>query len=76
MSKKIYFYFWTFLWSIIDTFVNILVMIAVVMLLAERINGLLLSFMVVIFILWAFRPMYLAFREFLRGTKENVKEIR
>ncbi len=77
VNKKSTFSSWTFLWAIIDTFVNILVLVAVVILLAERINGWLLAFIIFIFILWVFRPMYLTFKKFFEELpkKKPKKQI-
>jgi hypothetical protein len=71
-SKKEKFNNWNFLWAIIDTFVNIFVLVAVTVLLAERLSSWFLVFMILVFILWAFRPMYLVFKDFLeKFPKKN-----
>lgn len=56
---------WTLIWALIDTFVNILTLTAVSIILADRIKGLSLFLIILLFIFWAFRPMYLAFKEFI-----------
>jgi len=75
-NKKSEFSFWTFIWALVDTFVNILTMVAVAILLSEIINGKLLFFMILIFLLWAFRPMYLAFKEFIEKFPKKKNKNR
>ncbi len=66
----------TFLWAIIDTFVNIITMIAVIILLSNRIQNWFLVFMILVFLIWAFRPMYLSFKEFLEKFPKKKKKAR
>jgi hypothetical protein len=51
-------------WLILDLFVNILTMLAVVQILSNSINGLMMVFITLLFFIWAFRPMILAIKEF------------
>ncbi len=60
-------------WLTIDIFVRILTMLTVVTLLSKSIKGFMLFFMILIFLLWVFRPLYLAFKEFLK--KESPLRI-
>lgn len=60
-----------FLWAIIDTFVNILVLTTVTILLSSRLHGWFLVFMIIVFIAWAFRPMYTAFKEFFKNFQKK-----
>lgn len=69
-------------WLIIDIFVRIMTMLAVVIILAKRNSGVFLTFLILIFIAWAFRPLYLAFQNFKKElpkkkikTKRNRKVI-
>lgn len=66
---------WTFLWAIIDTFVNILTMTAVIILLADRIKNWFLIIMILIFALWTFRPLYLSFKEFIKKFPKKKEKI-
>jgi hypothetical protein len=56
-------------------------MLAVVVLLAKDYSGLFLTFLILIFILWTFRPLYLAYQNFKKeipkkkGKKKNQKQI-
>jgi len=65
------------LWLAIDIFVRIMTMLAVVVILAKTLQGWILTLMIFIFILWAFRPLYLAFQDFkkdLPKKKVNKKQ--
>ena len=46
-------------WGIIDTFVNIIVMIAIIIILSKTYQGFWLNILIIIFIIWAFRPIIL-----------------
>jgi len=63
------------LWLIIDVFVRIITMLAVVTLLAKTYSRAFMTFLVIVFMLWAFRPLYLSFREFkIEMQKKKVKQ--
>jgi hypothetical protein len=51
------------LWLVLDLFVRIMTMLAIVVILAKYMQGVKLTIFIVLFILWAFRPIYLAFKE-------------
>lgn len=61
--KKEKFNSWTFVWALIDTFVRILTLTAVAVIIAKTIKNLGLALIILVFVIWAFRPMYLAFKE-------------
>lgn len=52
-------------WAIIDLFVNIITAIAVIVLVAQTIKGVTLFCLVIIFLVWAFRPFILVLRNYL-----------
>ncbi len=62
------------LWLILDLFVRIMTMIAVVIILAKSFQGIILSLFVILFISWAFRPVYLAFKNFKLPKKKSKKK--
>lgn len=62
------------IWLILDLFVNILTMLAVVTILAKSFSGIWLTFMIILFILWAFRPIYLALKDSLKDFKLPSKK--
>ena len=47
-----------FVWALIDTFVNILTMVVVYILLVPTINDFLLAFIMIVFGVWAFKPIF------------------
>ena len=51
------------IWLILDLFVRIITMLAIVVILAKYMQGIKLTIFIILFILWAFRPIYLAFKE-------------
>ena len=51
------------LWLVLDLFVRIMTMLAIVVILAKYMQGIKLTIFIVLFILWAFRPLYLVFKE-------------
>jgi hypothetical protein len=75
-EEKTTFSSWAFVWALIDTFVNILALTAVSIILAAKIKGFALFLIILVFILWSFRPMYLAFKEFIQKfpKKKPAKE--
>jgi len=64
------------IWLILDLFVNIITMLAVVTILANYFQGIKLLFFIVLFMLWAFRPVYLAWKNFKLPPKKKGKKIK
>ena len=59
------------IWLVLDLFVNIITMLAVVIILSKYFQGLQLTFFIVLFIVWAFRPIILAFKDFFSSKKQK-----
>lgn len=55
------------LWLVLDLFVRIMTMLAIAVVLANYMQGIKLTVFIALFILWAFRPIYLAFKELLKN---------
>jgi len=62
------------LWSILDLFVRIITMLVVVVILSRYLQDPLLTFFILLFIIWAFRPFILDFKNFL--SLKNKKGIK
>jgi len=63
------------IWLILDLFVNILTAIAVIIILAKTNSGFFLILLIIVFILWAFRPLYLAFKNMKKEFPDRkIKE--
>ena len=56
---------WDGIWAIIDVFVNILTLVVVVSILAKTMSGWALTFMIGVFIIWAFRPFGKLFKNLI-----------
>jgi len=50
------------IWLILDLFVRVITMLAVVVILAKSLSGIILTILIILLILWAFRPVWLAWR--------------
>lgn len=61
------------LWLVLDLFVRIITMLAVVTILSKSLHGAVLTLMIILFILWAFRPMWLAWKNFQKDIKKKPK---
>lgn len=61
-------------WSIINTFVNIIVMIAVIIILSKTYQGFWLNILIIIFIIWAFRPIILELIKLCEKEQRQKKE--
>lgn len=59
------------IWLILDLFVNVLTMLAVVTVLGNQFKGLILTVFIVLFIMWAFRPVWLAWKNFNLPPKKK-----
>jgi len=64
------------IWLILDLFVNIITMLAVVTILSNYFQGIKLVLFIGLFLLWAFRPFYLAWKNFKLPPKKKGKAIK
>ena len=55
----------TLLWEIIDLFVRIITAVAVLIIISNNMQGIILTILVIIFIIWAFRPFIIALKEYM-----------
>ena len=62
------------IWLILDLFVRVITMLAIIIILVKYLKGLILLVMIILFVLWAFRPIFLTLKNYYPIKQNSKKE--